>query len=83
MSVIVDKLVQQDQCIKEHTGQIQRQDAYIRRIETEFRRLDELLREYYLEMDLASVDNPSTNSHENWYSRIRALRFRNKRGKDD
>ncbi|KAG0247337.1 hypothetical protein BG011_001643, partial [Mortierella polycephala] len=61
MAVIVNKLAQQDQYIKEHTDQIQRQDAYVRRIEADFKRLDGFLREYYLEMDLASVDGPSSN----------------------
>jgi len=53
-----------------HDKFVQVQAEHNRKMEADFSKLEGLLREYYLEMDLASVEDSSPADEQRWYKRI-------------
>ncbi|KAF9970391.1 hypothetical protein BGZ65_011167, partial [Modicella reniformis] len=57
LTVIDEKLKQLDQ----------RTQGNIEKVEEDLKRLEGLLRDYYLDMDIARVDNPTNRDSGRWY----------------
>ncbi|KAF9947623.1 hypothetical protein BGZ65_008684, partial [Modicella reniformis] len=83
LAVFYKKLKQLDQWTQENINQIQEQVKHQRKVEKDLEKLKGLLRDYYLEMDLASVDNPTNGNNGQWHRWIWPFGPRNSHGGDN
>ncbi|KAF9980765.1 hypothetical protein BGZ65_004703 [Modicella reniformis] len=73
-----------DMWTQENTKQIQEQVKHQRKVEKDLEKLEGFLREYYLDMAIASVDNPATNGDSGrWHRWIWPFKSRNSHGGDN
>ncbi|KAF9344607.1 hypothetical protein BGX26_004121, partial [Mortierella sp. AD094] len=60
---------------KQYDKRIQTQAEHICKVEADFHKFQGLMREYYLEMDMASVEDPPPVNEQHWFKRIRSLKL--------
>ncbi|KAF9918044.1 hypothetical protein FBU30_000405 [Linnemannia zychae] len=66
LAIVFERLRQQDELITSQSMHIQMQEERIHKLKDNFHKMDGMLREYYLEMELASMEDPPVKHRRCW-----------------